>query len=278
MYELLVQKRRHVRTDAVVVKETLSATRRSNSNVLVPQVLLGNALDLARRHSVDRSLDLLWRETLASGYKLATNVFRNRSRAIQAKQERSLELRLRTGNLRRSRTRRHALPLLQREVDKIVNVHVVLTDHVHTPETRVRVRCAEVHERISEVVRRHNVRETARHEWRSTQGAVPVAKNRLHHEHREVVRRLPARTLNSNREVDRRRRVVTHADLRAHKLARLILALAKLDRVRRSRQATEVAVRKLDKAIVLDTASANKHHAVSSVLRLDVRLKVRAVQ
>ena len=88
----LVDERRHVRTDTVVVQQTLNAARSGDGNVLVPDVLLRHTLNLGRRHRVDGHLNLLRRRALACRNELATNVLGNSSRAVQTQQERRLQL------------------------------------------------------------------------------------------------------------------------------------------------------------------------------------------
>ena len=90
----LVHQSGHVSADTVVVQKTLGAASGRERKVLVPQVLLGDALELSRSHGVDRGLDVLGREALARGHELATNVLGNGGGAVEAKQKRGLELRL----------------------------------------------------------------------------------------------------------------------------------------------------------------------------------------
>ena len=61
----LVHQAGHVRADTVVVEQTLDATGRREGEVLVPDVLLRDVLQLRRGDSVNGRLDLLRREALA---------------------------------------------------------------------------------------------------------------------------------------------------------------------------------------------------------------------
>lgn len=266
----LVHETRHVSADAVVVQEALDTTSGRNSNVLVPQVLLRHALDLARGDLINRLLNLLGSEALASGDKLAANVLSNGSAAIKAEEERRLELRLSTLNLSGRGAGRRTLPLLEGKVQEVIQVHVVLTHEVDTPETSVRVRGAEVHVGVSQVVGRDNVRQTARHKRGSTERAVPVAEHGLEHKQGEVVGRAPAGTLDRDRDVASRLGVVTHTDLRADELSLGVERLAERQRVCRHGERREVLLSILDKLLVLNTTSTNKHHPVGRVLLADV--------
>lgn len=88
-------------THPAVVLETLDATNRRDRNVLVPEVLFRDAHHVRDRDRVDRGFNLLRREAATRSDNLATNVFGDGGRAVEAEQERSLELRLGAGDLRR---------------------------------------------------------------------------------------------------------------------------------------------------------------------------------
>ena len=49
----------HVATDTVVVKETLDLTNSGDSNVAVPELLLGESLDILLGDTANNALDLL---------------------------------------------------------------------------------------------------------------------------------------------------------------------------------------------------------------------------
>ena len=62
--------------------------------VLVPQVFLGNALDLCGGNSVDGELNLLGRHPLATGDQLPSDILSNGRCSIQTQEHASLELAL----------------------------------------------------------------------------------------------------------------------------------------------------------------------------------------
>lgn len=86
-------------TYPAVVLETLDATDRRDRNVLVPEVLFRDAHHVADRDRVDRGFDLLRREAATRSDDLATDVFGDGGGAVEAEQERRLELRLGAGDL-----------------------------------------------------------------------------------------------------------------------------------------------------------------------------------
>ena len=62
--------------------------------VLVPEILLRDALDLVDRDRVDGVLNLLRGHAAAAGDELAANVLRDRGGAVETEQETRLELAL----------------------------------------------------------------------------------------------------------------------------------------------------------------------------------------
>jgi len=62
--------------------------------VLVPEVFLGNTLDLFGGNGVDGKFNLLGRHPPAAGDQLPSNIFSNGGSSIQAQEHTSLELTL----------------------------------------------------------------------------------------------------------------------------------------------------------------------------------------
>ena len=62
--------------------------------ILIPQVFLGNSLDLRGGNSVDGELNLLGCHPLAAGDQLSSDILSNGGRSIQAQEHASLELAL----------------------------------------------------------------------------------------------------------------------------------------------------------------------------------------
>ncbi|KAI3480564.1 hypothetical protein L1887_57284 [Cichorium endivia] len=259
-----------VGADAVVVKDTLDLAVGGEREVGIPQVGAGHTLDVLDADRVNGRLDLLRRVALAGGDELSSNVLGNGGGAVEAEQQARLELRLGTLHLTLGGCGAHALPLTKREVDEIVELQEVLRDHVDTPETRVRVRGGEVHERVGEVVGRDNVRQARREQRARAERAVPVAHDALQHEHGEVVGRLPRDTLDGERKVAGGRGVVADAHLGADEAGLGRRGLAELDGALAHGEAAKVLLGELDERVVLDATGTDENHAVGGVVGLDV--------
>lgn len=276
----LRQHPRHVVPDSCVVKQTLDLAHCADSNVLVPQLPLGKAHDVLGGDAVNGPLNLLWAQSPASGDDLASNVLRDSRGAVQGQQNRSLQLGLRTLNLGIADLEGETRPLTESEVDKVVNAGEVVRYQVDTPKTGVGVGGAEGHEGVGELVLVHEGAELAAKVRRVAHSTVPVANNSLSDKGSEVVVILPADTLDGDRNVSSRHRVVSYPDLRANEV-RLSLQTTHSGRWLRVgvllRHLGEVLLGQLDELLVRDTTSADQHHAVSSVVGLDVVLKVVAL-
>ena len=160
---------------------------------------------------------------------------------------------------------------------QVIEVDEVLGDKVDPPQARVRVRRREAHVRVGEVVRRDDVAQARREQRRRPQRAVPVAEDGLQDEHREVVRRAPAHTLDRERKVHRRHRVVPHAHLGTHKVCLWVQRPAQPRRCWRHRKRGKVFLGELHERGVVYSACSDEHHPIRSVVSLDVRLEVRAL-
>ncbi len=259
-----------VGSDTVVVKDTLNLSVCGQSKVSVPQVGAGNTLDVGNADRVNSRLDLLRSVSLAGGDELSSDVLGNSSGTVKAEQQAGLELSLGTLHLPLGGSCAHSLPLTQGEVDQVIELQEVLGNHVDTPETGVRVRGGEVHERVGEVVGRNNVRETRRKQRAGAERSVPVTHDTLEDKHGEVVGRLPRNTLDGEGKVAGGRGVVTDTDFGTNKGGLGRRRLTKLDGALADGEAAKVLLGKLDERLVLDPAGTDKDHAVSGVVGLDV--------
>ena len=125
----------HVRTDTVVVQNSLDAADGAHGNVLVPQLAGGKVHHVLLGDLADRALNVLGAEAAASGDDLATNVFGNGGGAIQGKEDRGLQLGLGALNLGGGDVVAQAGPLTEGEVDEVLKTVGVLGGQVDTPET-----------------------------------------------------------------------------------------------------------------------------------------------
>lgn len=125
----------HVPAKPCVVQETLDATNGGNGNVLVPDLSLSEADDIAGGHGIDCSLDLAWAVPAAGGDDLATDVLSHGSGAVQRQQDRGLQLGLGALDLGLGDGLGKAGPLAQGEVHKVIDTGDLVGDKVDTPET-----------------------------------------------------------------------------------------------------------------------------------------------
>lgn len=136
---LLPSHHAHVVSDSLVVQETLNRAQGRNGDILVPQVLLGKCLDVLLGDGVDAALNLLGRLAAAGRNNLAANVLGNGRGRVKSKQKLCLELGLGALKLGRLDGDRQAVPLLQGEVNQVVEVGNVVGNKVDAPETGVAV-------------------------------------------------------------------------------------------------------------------------------------------
>lgn len=118
----------------------------------------------------------------------------------------------------------------------------------------------------------HKGAELAAEVRRVAHGAVPVADNGLGDQGGEVVVVVPAHALDGNGNVRRWHGVVTDADLGADEVGSLLLGRgdAALRRWRAIGHLGKVLLCELDQLLVGDATGADEHHAVCSVVGLDV--------
>jgi hypothetical protein len=252
----------------------LDTSHSADGNVLVPNPPLRKLNDVLLGDSTNHTLNLSRVHSPSGGDDLSSNVLSNSSGSVQAQKQRRLELGLGTLNLGLSHGLGHAVPLTEGEVDQVVNVLEVVGDHVRSPQTDIRVRGAEAHEGVGKVVLVQDSRQLAAQVGGVAHGTVVVSNDGLGDKGGEVVRVLPANTLNGNSDVGGGDGVVTHADLRADEVGLLGVGGAEGQRAAGRLEAGEVLLGQLDELLVGDSSSTDKDHAVSLVVGRDVVLKV----
>lgn len=94
----------------------------------------------------------------------------------------------------------------------VVEVEEVFGNHVDSPQTRVRVRSRERHERVGQVVGRDGVRESGREDRLGSERPIPIAHHALHDEHGIVIGRRPGNSFDCDRDVASGHRVVSDLD------------------------------------------------------------------
>jgi len=268
----------HVATNAAIVGQALDGANADHSDLAVPEVLGGNAVDISGADLVDQLLNLLGRGALAHGDHLATDILSNGGGTIEAQEERRLELLLGTLDLGRGDGGGQASPLLLGKVDQIILAIPVLGDEVDTEETGVSVGGVEGHERVGQLVLVNNARQSGGGVGRGSEGAVPGANNGLHHEHGIVIGGGPTASLNSDGNVSLGHGVVLKTDLRSSEVGGEGVGLAQTAGASRDGELAEVLLGQRNQGIVVDTAGTDEDHAVSGVVGLDVVGKVIAGQ
>lgn len=143
----------------------------------------------------------------------------------------------------------------------------------------VAVAGGEAHEAVGKVVVVHESAKLAAEVGRAAHSAVPVANDGLSDERSEVVIVLPADTLDSNGDIGGGHGVVTDPDLGANEIGLGLLSSGDGGETGRgsSGEASEVLLSKLDELGMRYATSTDENHAVSSVVGLDVLLKVTAL-
>src|SRR5258708_22927880 len=112
----------------------------TGTHIIIPKVFLRNTFDVLSCDAINLVLDLLRCIPPSARNELPSNIFRNSRRTVQAQQQASLELTLGALDLSRGRSSAHSSPFSECEVNKIANVHEVLSNEVDTPQTVVRIR------------------------------------------------------------------------------------------------------------------------------------------
>lgn len=125
----------HGVAQSLVVEETLDAAHGANGNVAVPEFSVGKVHDLLLGDGIDQTLNLRGGHAAASGDELSANILGNGGGTVQRQEDGSLELGLGTLNLGGGHVGAETHPLADGEVDEIVNLLVLVSDEVDTPET-----------------------------------------------------------------------------------------------------------------------------------------------
>lgn len=143
----------------------------------------------------------------------------------------------------------------------------------------IRVAGGEAHEAVGQIVVGDERAELAAKVVGVAHGAVPVANDGLGDKGSEVVLVVPAHTLDGNGDVGRALGVIPDPDLRSNELGLLLLLGDLLARVVGclGGERGKVLLGKVNELLVGDATSTNEHHAVSSVVGLDVVLQVGAL-
>jgi hypothetical protein len=117
----------------LVVEQTLNASDSANSNILIPQLLVGKLHNVLLSNTVDGALDLAGVHATTSGDDLSADVLSNGGGAVKGEKYRRLELSLGTLYLGLRDTLRKAGPLPEGEVDEIVEACCLIGDEVDAP-------------------------------------------------------------------------------------------------------------------------------------------------
>lgn len=115
---------------------SFNASQRTNSNILVPNSVLGKLHNVLLRNGANNPLNLGGVHPPSGGDDLAANVLGDSGGAIEREQERGLELGLGTLDLGLGDYLGEAGPFAERKVDEVVDAGDLVGDEVDSPETR----------------------------------------------------------------------------------------------------------------------------------------------
>lgn len=127
--------RLHRVSQALVVEQSLDVADSADGKVLVPQVLVGKVHDVLLGNGVDSALNLTRAHAATGGDELAANILGNGGGAIEGEEDRSLELSLGTLDLGTADVGAKTHPLLNGEVDEVVDTGGLVGDKIDTPKT-----------------------------------------------------------------------------------------------------------------------------------------------
>lgn len=175
-------------------------------------------------------------------------------------------------------------------MDEVIDAGDVVGYEIDTPETTspvndslltgepycrylpsVRITRRKAHEAVRQLVLVHKRAEFATEIRRATHCPVPIANDSLSDQRGEVVRILPANTLNRNGNICSWHGVVPNADFTTNKVG---LDLRGSRNCLRGRQLRKVLLRQINKLVMRNTTGTNKHHAICGVIGLDVSRKI----
>lgn len=120
----------------LVVEEGLNLADGGNGNVLVPEFAVGKVHDFLVGDGVNLALNLARGHAAAGGDQLAADVLGDGSGAVERQEDRSLELSLGALDLGLADVGAEAHPLLDGEVDEVIDAGGLVGDEVDTPETK----------------------------------------------------------------------------------------------------------------------------------------------
>lgn len=72
-------------TETVIVEKTIRSTERRDGNILIPEVLLGNTLNLLGGDGIDVSLDFAGGVSFAGGDQLSANLPKSQKSQVSQK-------------------------------------------------------------------------------------------------------------------------------------------------------------------------------------------------
>ena len=136
----------------VSAAEKVKHGKSNETYILVPQILLGNTLDIFYGDCVNSVLNLLGSVATPSSNELATNIFGNCGETVETEEQASFELALCALHLCYGRPGAHASPFLESEVYEVIDVTEILRDKVNTPEAGVGITGGEREVTVGEVV------------------------------------------------------------------------------------------------------------------------------
>ena len=125
--------------DTVVVQHTLDGADSADSDILIPDLAVGEIHDILLGDLADHTLNVLRAEAAASCDDLAANVLSDCSGSVKGEEDGGLELGLGALNLGGGDVEAQAGPLAESEVDQVIEAGQVLGDEVDTPETIIYV-------------------------------------------------------------------------------------------------------------------------------------------
>lgn len=123
-----------ISTDTVVVQHALDSADSADSDILIPDLAVGEFHDILLSDLADHTLDILRAEAAASGDGLAANVFSDSGGSVEREEDGGLELGLGALNFSGADVEAKARPLAESEVNQVIEAGQILRDKVDTPE------------------------------------------------------------------------------------------------------------------------------------------------
>lgn len=215
--------------DSVVIEETLNASDRTDSNILIPKLPLRKAHDVLFCDSSNDTLNLLWTHAATGCDDLSSDILCHSGGTIKGKEDRCLQLGLGSLNLSLADVVRKSGPFTESKVDKVVDSGQLVGNQVDAPESAdvsssliysrcrflpsITVTCRKAHEAVGQIIVVDESAKLAAHVWSIAHCLVPVSDNCLGDQSSEVIIILPANTLHSNGNVGSWNSIITDSDL-----------------------------------------------------------------